>query len=212
MIYCLKLIMKKGYIFDFDGVICDTENFHYLAWKKVAEEINTSFSEEEYKPFRSTGRKTVISFLLSKAGIAYSDELYDRLCAVKSSCYARLTDSVGANNLIKGADVFIKKLYSEGYSLAVASSGSFATVLLKKLNLFDYFGSVIDGTYPIPKKPDPTVFLTASESLGLPVSDCVVFEDSQSGIEAAKRGGFTVVGVGGIKGDYSIKDFTELSL
>lgn len=204
--------MKKGYIFDFDGVICDTENFHYLAWKKVAEELNTSFSEEEYQPFRSTGRKTVISFLLSKAGVEYSEELYDRLCSLKSSCYADLTDSVGTKNLVEGADVFIKKLHSEGYSLAVASSGSFATVLLKKLNLFDYFQSVIDGTYPIPKKPDPTVFLTAAESLGLSVSDCIVFEDSPSGVEAAKRGGFAVVGVGGIKGDYSIKNFTEISL
>ena len=201
--------MKKGYIFDFDGVICDSEKFHYLAWKKVADSLNVEFTEEEYFPFRSTGRKKVIEYLLNKKGITFSESIFNTLCANKSKEYARLTNSVGKANLIKGVYEYITNLYGKGYSLAVASSGSYASVLLDKLNLTRFFKVVIDGTQPFPKKPDPTIFIKASEFLNLPIRDCVVFEDSVSGITAAKNGGFTVVGVGGIKGDISIKDFTE---
>ena len=201
--------MKKGYIFDFDGVICDSEKFHYLAWKKVADTLNVSFSETEYFPFRSTGRLKVIEYLLSKKGIRFTEEIYATLCAEKSSEYARLTRSVGKSDLIKGVEEYILNLYDKGYLLAVASSGSFASVLLDKLNLTRFFKVIIDGTTPLPKKPDPTIFINASEKLGVDISDCVVFEDSVSGVQGAKKGGFTVVCVGGIKGDISIKDFTE---
>lgn len=205
--------MQKGFIFDFDGVICDSEKFHHLAWQQTAATLGLSFSREEYVPFQSTGRRVVITYLLQKANIPFTEERFSALSAVKSAAFARLTEHVGANDLIKGADKFILRLYEEGYPLAVASSASSAKKMLSALGLSRYFAVQLDGTDALPKKPDPTVFLTAARLLGLSPKEITVFEDSAAGVLAAQNGGFSVVGIGDTLSPSSFpicKDFTEV--
>ena len=210
VLYCWRM---KGCIFDFDGVICDSEKYHYLAWEQTAKVVGVSFTREEYVPFQSTGRKKVIAYLCEKAGLSVTDELFDRLSAVKSETFARLTDKVGADDLIKGVDTFIRKLHESGYVLAMASSASSAKRMLTKLGLSPYFAVLLDGNDVAEKKPDPTIFLTAAEKLGLTPAECTVFEDSPAGVLAAKTGGFSVVGMGTTlptETDYPrFNDFTE---
>lgn len=188
--------MKKGFIFDFDGVICDSEKFHHRAWQEVATTLGVEFGAEEYVPYQSTGREKVIAYLLKKAKKPYSEDVFQRLSAVKSAAFARLTRFVGATDLIKGAESFIKRLYLTGATLAVASSASTARLMLRTLSLDAYFAAVIDGSDGYEKKPNPAVFLAAAEKIGLSPSECVVFEDSPAGVEGAKRGGFEVIGIG----------------
>ena len=188
--------MIQGFIFDFDGVICDSEKYHFLAWKDTASALSLDFTREEYVPFQSRGRKAVVSYLCQKANIPFTDDVFNRLSAVKSASFARLTRSVGANDLIKGADTFIKYLWEKNYPLAVASSASTAKEMLSALSLDGYFKAVVDGKDDLPKKPDPAVFLKAASMLDLPPENCLVFEDSPAGVTAAKNGGFPVVGIG----------------
>lgn len=188
--------MIKGCIFDFDGVICDSEKYHHLAWEQTARTLGVSFSREEYVPFQSTGRKKVIAYLSEKANVPFTEETFQTLSAVKSSSFARLTDNVGAEDLIKGVDTFIKRLSGDGVLLAMASSASSAKKMLTKLGLSPYFTVLLDGNDVPEKKPDPTIFLTAAKKLGLSPEDCTVFEDSAAGVQGAKAGGFSVVGIG----------------
>lgn len=188
--------MKKGLIFDFDGVICDSEKFHHKAWQEVAAALGVEFGADEYVPYQSTGRKKVISYLAEKAGATYSEDLFQRLSAVKSEAFARLTRDVGPSDMIAGAERFIKRAYASGATLAVASSASTARQMLRTLSLDAYFAAVVDGSDGYEKKPSPAVFIAAAEKIGLKPSECVVFEDSPAGVTGAKNGGFEVVGIG----------------
>lgn len=186
----------KGCIFDFDGVICDSEKYHHLAWEQTAKKLGVSFTREEYVPFQSTGRKRVIDYLCKKANVPFTEDRFLRLSAVKSEVFARLTDNVGADDLIKGADVFIKTLYDRNVPLAMASSASSAKKKLRLLGLDRYFTVLLDGNDVAEKKPDPTIYLTAAAKLGLSPACVTVFEDSPAGVQGAKAGGFSVVGIG----------------
>lgn len=188
--------MKQCFIFDFDGVICDSEKYHYLAWKETAKKLSLDFSRKEYVPFQSRGRFAVIRYLCEKANVPFTDELFQSLSAVKSEAFARLTRAVGETDLIKGADVFIKNLYEKGYSLAIASSASTAKEMLHSLRLDPFFAAIVDGKDNLPKKPDPAVFTEAANRLNALPENCIVFEDSPAGVAAAKNGGFRVIGIG----------------
>jgi HAD superfamily hydrolase (TIGR01509 family) len=204
-----------GCIFDFDGVICDTEKYHFAAWREIALELGVGFSYEEYLPFQSRGRAVVISYLCAKAGKPLTENLLEVFSKEKGMKFAELSKSVGKNDLIAGADVFIELLYKNCVPLAVASSSSSAGVLLSRLGLAEYFSAIVDGRENLPKKPDPAVFLRAAELLGIPCGQCLVFEDSPSGIAAAETGGFRVVGVGEnvkYRRIKTIKDFSGVSL
>lgn len=188
--------MTKGCIFDFDGVICDSEKYHHLAWEEVAKLLRVPFSREEYVPFQSTGRRKVIAYLCEKAGVPFTEDRFSTLSAAKSDAFARLTQYVGADDLIKGVNTFIRTLYERNCLLAMASSASSAKRMLQNLRLSDYFTVLLDGNDVAEKKPDPTIFLTAAAKLGLSPDQVTVFEDSPAGVQAAKSGGFAVVGIG----------------
>ena len=204
--------MKRTYLFDFDGVILDSEKFHYEAWKHVAGLVSVDFSFSEYVPFQSRGRKAVISYLLEKAKISFDEKIFNELSAEKSAFFARSTRYVGAENLIPGVADFIKKLKSLNFSLGLCSSAVTANDMLLKLGLARYFDVVFDGKKDLPKKPDPAVFLAASSFFGESPKNCVVFEDSVSGVTSALNGGFNVIGIGEnlsfFEGEFPIfKDF-----
>lgn len=203
--------MITHFLFDFDGVVCDSEKYHYLAWKETAKKLSLDFSREEYVPFQSTGRERVIRYLCQKANTPYTDDLFKTLSAVKSKAFARLTRSVGTEDLIKGAEDFIKALYEKGYLLAVASSASTAKEMLETLRLDNYFAAVVDGKDNLPKKPDPAVFLEAAKRLCASPETCVVFEDSPAGVLSAKNGDFPVIGIGETLKDADVKSFPDFT-
>ena len=204
--------MKKGFIFDFDGVICDTEKYHYLAWKTVAENAGVTFTREEYSLFQSRGRKPVIEYIAEKSGKVYTEELYSKMSEEKSALFSSLTEGLSEKNLINGIKEFLIKIREKGGKTSVASSSENAGKNISVLNLGKYFDAVADGTEVAKKKPDPEVFLVAAKKLNLSPAECVVFEDSVSGVEGALKGGFSVIGVGEFlfRDDIPvIKDFSD---
>ena len=203
----------KAYIFDFDGVVMDTESLHFKAWNKGFEILGDTLTEEEYLPLKSTGRKHIVNTFAAKIGREISEDEALRICEIKDDYFKELCKSIDKSLLIKGVEDFLVKLRSEDKKIAVASSASTTTELLSKVGLTKYFSVVADGNLGLPKKPDPAVFLKAASLLGVDAKDCLVFEDSSAGLKAAENAGMDFVAVSGIKSEKAIleiKDFTEI--
>lgn len=209
------IILKNfdAFIFDFDGVVMDTERLHFKAWNKGFETLGGTLTESEYLPLKSTGRKHIVATFATKIGRKISEEEAAKICEVKDTYFKALCENIDKNLLIAGVEDFLIKLKAENKKTAVASSASTTTELLSKVGLTKYFDAVADGNLGLPKKPDPAVFLKAAELLGVSAEKCLVFEDSLAGLAAAQNAGMQRVAVGGIKSGKAIleiKDFTEV--
>lgn len=209
----LSLKDFDAFIFDFDGVVMDTESLHFKAWNKGFEIMGDTLTEAEYLPLKSTGRKHIVATFSKKIGREISEEETLEICQIKDAYFKELCENIDKSLLIKGVEDFLIKLKNENKKIAVASSASTTTELLKKVGLTKYFDVVADGNLGLPKKPDPAVFLKASELLGVEKEKCLVFEDSTAGLEAAENAKMQFVAVGGIKSEKAIaeiKDFTQI--
>ncbi len=209
------MILKnyKAYIFDFDGVVMDTESLHFKAWNKGFSLLGDTLTEEEYLPLKSTGRKHIVNTFAAKIGREITEEETLEICKIKDDYFKELCKNIDKSLLIKGVEDFLIKLKNENKIIAVASSASTTTELLNKVGLTKYFDAVADGNLGLPKKPDPAIFIKAAELLGVNPEKCLVFEDSLAGLKAAENAGMQFVAVGGIKSENAIleiEDFTEL--
>lgn len=203
----------KAFIFDFDGVVMDTESLHFKAWNKGFEIVGNTLTEKEYLPLKSTGRKHIVNTFSHKIGREITEEETLEICKIKDDYFKELCKNIDKSLLIKGIEDFLIKLKSENKKIAVASSASTTTELLKKVGLTKYFDVVADGNLGLPKKPDPAIFLKAASLLGVDAKDCLVFEDSLAGLKACENASIDFVAVGGIKSEKAIleiKDFTEV--
>ncbi len=203
----------KAFIFDFDGVVMDTESLHFKAWNKGFKVLGDSLTEEEYLPLKSTGRKHIVNTFSQKIGREISEAESLEICKIKDDYFKELCKNINKSLLIKGVEDFLIRLKDKGVKIAVASSASTTTELLKKVGLTEYFDVVADGNLGLAKKPDPAVFLKAASLLGVDAKDCLVFEDSPAGLKAAENAGMDFVAVSGIKSEKAIleiMDFTEV--
>ena len=176
----------KGAIFDLDGVIVDTAKYHYLAWKELAARLGFFFKESDNERLKGVSRMTSLEILLEVGGITATE---------KNTRYVEMLGSLNKSELLEGAEDYLKKLKSEGVLIALGSASKNAPMILEKLGITEYFDAIVDGNSVSSAKPDPEVFLKGAELLGLNPADCVVFEDSQAGIEAARNAGCGVVAV-----------------
>lgn len=186
--------MKKACIFDFDGVIVDSEKYHYLGWQKVAEAIGTSWSYEEYAPYKSAGRKKVIPYLFEKAGRTYDESEFEKFSQLRSEKMAELLPLLNERDVMPGVVDFLKLLRLNGILCAVASASATSTELAKRFNLYGLFDAFVDGNDRLPPKPNPDIYLTAAKRLNVSPCDCAVVEDSYTGICGAKNAGMYCVG------------------
>lgn len=203
----------KAFIFDFDGVVMDTESLHFKAWNKGFKVLGDSLTEEEYLPLKSTGRNHIVNTFSQKIGREISEAESLEICKIKDDYFKELCKSIDKSLLIKGVEDFLIRLKDKGVKIAVASSASTTTELLSKVGLTKYFSVVADGNLGLPKKPDPAIFLKAASLLGVDAKDCLVFEDSPAGLKAAENAGMDFVAVSGIKSEKAIleiMDFTEI--
>ncbi len=209
--------MKKiGFIFDLDGVIVDTAGYHYLAWKKLADQLGIAFSEEQNERFKGVSRRRCLEILLELGGMEVSKEQFDAWLVEKNEDYLSYINDMDTSEILPDVTKVLDYLKSRGIPMALGSASKNALPILEKVKLLPYFESVVDGTKVTKAKPDPEVFLIAARDLGVPPEDCVVFEDAVAGIEAAKRAGMVSVGIGDAdtlsEADYTFKDFTEIDV
>lgn len=185
----------KGAIFDLDGVLVDTAKYHYLAWKELAEELGFEFKESDNERLKGVSRMRSLEILLEVGGIEATENEKLRMAQEKNERYVKMLEKLDKGELLEGAEEYLIKLKNDGVKISLGSASKNAPMILEKLGISGYFDAIVDGNSVSAAKPDPEVFLKGAEVLGLSPSECIVFEDSQAGIEAARNAGCGVVAV-----------------
>ena len=189
--------MIKGIIFDLDGVLVSTDEMHYQAWKRLAEELGiTGFTREDNRRQRGVSRMASLEVVLEKADRTYSEEEKVELAEQKNTYYLELLEHMDDSALLEGVKPVLEKLKDRKLLLAVGSASKNAPAILEKTGLTPYLDKVSCGLDTTKSKPDPEVFLVAAKKLGLPPEECLVVEDSAAGIQAAAAGNMKSLGVG----------------
>ncbi|MDR2951915.1 MAG: beta-phosphoglucomutase [Treponema sp.] len=186
----------KGAIFDLDGVLADTAKYHYLAWKRLAEELGFDFTEADNEKLKGVSRMRSLEILLETGGVSMPEAQKTQAAARKNEWYVQYLLSLDEKALLPGSMEYLLRLKGGGIHAALGSASKNAPLILERLNIASLFDAVIDGNSVSKAKPDPEVFLKGAAALGLAPEYCAVFEDSLAGIEAAKAGGMYAIGVG----------------
>lgn len=205
---------KVGFIFDLDGVIVDTAKYHYLAWKKLANELGFDFTEEQNELFKGVSRKRCLEILLGIGDISASQEQFDTWMVDKNIDYLAYIEKMDASEILPDVPRVLEYLKKKNIPIALGSASKNAKPILEKVGLLSYFDSIVDGNSVTKAKPDPEVFLIAAENLGVEPSSCLVFEDAVAGIQAANAAKMICIGIGDsqvlVEANYNFKDFTGI--
>ena len=205
----------KGVIFDLDGVLCSTDEYHFLAWKALAEKLGiTDFTRKDNARQRGVSRMESLEIVLEKAHKQYTQEEKLQFAEYKNNLYKEMLGRMSEADLSDDVRHTLLSLRARKIKLAVGSSSKNTPLILRRLGLHDFFDALSDGNNITRSKPDPEVFLKAAEYLHLAPHDCIVVEDAHAGIDAAKAGGFTAVAIGDAKthaaADYKIDVLSDL--
>lgn len=204
----------QGIIFDLDGVLCSTDEYHYRAWKELADSIGVPFDRAVNKRLLGISRMDSLNIVLEKSGRTWTQEEKQQLAAQKNARYRALLQNLTPKALDPEVKQTLDALRAKGFLLAVASSSRNAPFILERLGLGSFFDAVCDGSQIMHAKPDPEVFLTAASMLHLLPEDCLVVEDAVAGAQAGHAGGFLVACVGDAAekgaGDYNLARLSGL--
>lgn len=205
----------KAIIFDLDGVICHTDEYHYLAWKTIAESMNIEFDKEINNRLRGVSRMESLDIILEKyTGSKLQIERKDELAEWKNMLYCESLKNMSTADLSEEVKSTLLELRKRGYLLAIGSSSKNAVFILSQIGLVDFFDAISDGNNISNSKPNPEVFIKAADYLGVAQEECLVVEDAVSGAEAGHVAGMKVACIGDASkakaGDYNIRTFAEI--
>lgn len=204
----------KAVIFDLDGVICHTDEYHYQAWKQIAEELGIPFDRKTNDRLRGVSRMESLNIILEPYTGVLTEERKNEYADQKNERYRELLMKITEADLKPEVKETLDCLKEAGLKLAVGSSSKNTMLILTRLGLKDYFDAVCDGNAIVHSKPHPEVFLKAAASLLQEPEACLVVEDAMAGVKAALAGGMDCAVVGDAVpegyGTYDIRDFREL--
>ncbi len=204
--------MIEAVIFDLDGVLVTTDEFHYEAWKRLGEEIGIyNFTKEDNIRQRGVSRMASLEILLEKTDKVYTQEEKEEMATRKNDYYKETLGDLTSADVLPGVFEVLKELKAKGIKTAVGSASKNAPEILERTGLMPYFDKIACGLDVTKSKPDPEVFLVAADKLGVAYENCLVVEDSDAGIEAAKAGGMYALAVGSAKGN-PLTDYNADSL
>jgi beta-phosphoglucomutase len=186
----------KACIFDLDGVIVDTAKYHFLAWKRLADELGINFTIKDNERLKGVSRMASLEIILELGNRPLPMIEKEELASLKNRWYVEFISTMTPDEILPGVLDFINELKSNNIKIALGSASRNTPMILERVGLRKIFEAVADGNVVKKAKPDPEVFLKASEMLGTDPSFCVVFEDAVAGVEAALRAGMTCVGIG----------------
>lgn len=205
----------KAVIFDLDGVICSTDEYHYLAWKTLAKDLNIYFDRAINNRLRGVSRMESLEIILERyTGPVLSISQKEELAEKKNRIYRDSLRRMSEEDIPLHVKQCLKVLRGQGLKLAIGSSSKNAGTILKQIRLDCFFDVVVDGTCIQHSKPHPEIFLKAAEELGFAPEECLVVEDSAVGVVAGHAGGFSVACLGDAAqnalGDYNMESICEL--
>lgn len=202
----------KGVIFDLDGVLVDTAVFHFQAWKRLAQELGFDFTEIENEQLKGVSRIASLEKILNWAGVDASESEKIEMAERKNRWYLDLVEQMNADEILPGSLELLHWLKKNGYQVALGSASKNAPLILEKTGMISFFDVLVDGNSVSLSKPNPEVFLKAARDLKLLPEVCLVFEDAQAGVDAARAAGMSVIGIGSnLNGtDLSISSLEEV--
>ncbi|WZL82295.1 beta-phosphoglucomutase [Vallitaleaceae bacterium 9-2] len=208
--------MIRAVIFDLDGVIVSTDEFHFQAWMQLAKRLHIPFNREINERLRGVSRYESLNIILENATNAFSEEEKQEFLDEKNNTYIELLHELSDADILPGVTKTLEELKERDIRIAIGSSSRNTPRILKYIGMEDTFDAVADGNDITKSKPDPEVFLLAAQRLNIKPSECLVVEDAYAGIEAAKAAGMKALAVGSAydcpDADVRARDLSEVSL
>ena len=189
--------MINAVLFDLDGVLVSTDEFHYRSWKRLCDEENFAFFDHEFNhQFRGVARMECVELLTKASGKHYSREQKTEIAERKNRYFIESLSAVTPTELLPGSLSALKELKKRGVKIAVASNSRNAQTIIDRVGIGHLLDTLVDGYQIQNSKPDPEVFLLAARNVSVPPAECLVVEDAVAGIEAAQRAGMKCIGIG----------------
>jgi beta-phosphoglucomutase len=206
---------KKAFLFDLDGVIVDTAKFHYLAWRNLANSLGFEFTETQNELFKGVSRVRSLDILLDLGKYEATQAQKDIWLVQKNEEYLKYIAKMDASEILPDVPRVLDFLQNQNQGIALGSASKNARPILERVALISKFHAIVDGNDVTAAKPDPEVFLKGGEALSAKNPDCIVFEDSIAGVQAANAAGMVSIGIGAKdvlhEANYIFSDFTEIS-
>ncbi len=185
----------KAIIFDLDGVLTDTSEYHYLAWKRLADDEGIPFTHQENDEYlRGVSRRESLMYIIR--GRNYSEAQIQEMMDRKNRYYNEMIKSMTPNDLVAGGRDLLSEIREAGIKVAIASGSKNCRIVLDHLGIMNYFDGVADGYSVVNSKPAPDLFVYAAGLVQIPTPDCLGVEDADAGIEAIKAAGMQALGIG----------------
>lgn len=204
----------KNIIFDLDGVLVSTDEYHYRAWKKIADQEGIPFDRQTNNRLRGISRMASLEIILEQADRTYTQREKEMLAEAKNRYYRESLKQLCQEDALPGVRETLRQLHKEHVQVAVGSSSRNTMTILQQLDMVDHFDAIADGTEITHSKPHPEVFLLAAQKLGAGPEHCLVVEDAAAGVEAACNAGMDVAGIGEAalspNVTYPLKEISEL--
>jgi beta-phosphoglucomutase len=186
----------KGCIFDLDGVIVDTARYHFLSWKRLADQLKIRFTEKDNERLKGVSRMDSLEIILELGNLKPDRRKKEEFAALKNKWYVDYISSMTPEEILPGSLELIDEIRKDGIKTAIGSASKNTPLILEKVGIMKLFDAVADGNIVHKAKPDPEVFLTASRMLDIEPRYCIVFEDAIAGVQAALNADMTCVGIG----------------
>lgn len=204
------------FIFDLDGVITDTAEYHYLAWKSLADKFNLKFDRDINEKLRGVSRTESLNIILAENNIQVAEESKNEWATLKNDLYVELINEITPKDLLGGVKELLEDLKNRKIKIALGSASKNAKPVIEKLGIAEYFDAIGDGFSVENSKPAPDIFLHVAEELNINPKNCVVVEDAEAGIDAAISAGMKTIGIGPKerlgKADYIYSSIEEIKL
>ncbi|MCF8321961.1 MAG: beta-phosphoglucomutase [Flavobacterium sp.] len=205
----------KAFIFDLDGVIVDTAKYHFLAWRKIADQLGIEFTHEHNELLKGVSRVRSLDIILELGSFDASQEEKNKWLVQKNEDYLSYLVDMDESEILPGVMPILNFLKEKNQLIALGSASKNARPILEKTRILSFFDAIVDGNDVSNAKPDPEVFLMAAKLLNVKPENSIVFEDSVAGIQAANIGGMMSIGIGENsilhEAKYLFKDFTQIN-
>lgn len=188
----------EAFIFDLDGVITDTAEYHYLAWKELAGELGIPFTREDNERLKGVSRLDSLEIILEIGSKqqAFTQEEKELLAKKKNTHYVDLIKQITPDDILPGIKTLLEDIKRAGIKIGLASASKNAPAVLKGLNLLEEFDYMADANLIAHGKPDPEIFLDVAENLKVKPENCIGIEDAKAGVQAIKRANMFAIGIG----------------
>ena len=186
----------RAALFDLDGVLVDSARLHFVAWKRIADELDISFDADDNEALKGVDRMGPLEHILRLGGRTLDLPAKEHLAARKNGFYLDALTTMSDADVLPGAAALLAQARERGLLLGVASASRDATVVLERAGLSGAVDFIADAAKVAHSKPAPDIFLACATGLGVGPAECVGFEDAAAGVDAIKSANMVAIGIG----------------